>query len=139
MSSTPRKDKHIRKALCYPSEPQAHLMRLWAFLQSFYRKVNQLNSVLHQTGVPNRSGIFLAGLPKGTREIFHLGQASMAGSLIDLPSPAFASVDWIPDSHTCAGPWPWLYLPGTEGRGPAGVPHRQLHQEGADRVCPLRH
>lgn len=86
-----------------------------------------------ETGVPNRSGIFLAGLPQGTREIFHLEQASMAGYLIGLLSPdSLSSVDWIPDSHTCAGPWPWLYLPGAEGGGPPGVPHRQLHQEGAD-------
>lgn len=86
-----------------------------------------------------QNGIFLARLPEGTREIFHLGQALMAGSLTLLPTSGFASVDRIPDSHTCAGPGSWLYLPGAEGGGPPGVPHRQLHQAGADRVCPVRH
>lgn len=56
-----------------------------------------------------------------------------------LPHPQLASADRLPDSHSGAGPGPRLHLPGAEGGRPPGVPHRQLHQEGTDRVCPRCH
>lgn len=50
-----------------------------------------------------------------------------------------SSPGWRADKKPCAGARAWLYLPGPEGWCAPDEPHRQLHQEGADRMCTSCH
>lgn len=88
---------------------------------------------------PWNCGIFLARSPRRQEKFSTWGSVWWPGrhaySLPHWP----CSADWLPDTHPCAGPGPWLHLPGAESRGPAGMPLRQLHQEGADRMCTRCH